>query len=209
MDDFQGTPQTSLRGGSGCGAFSFRKNGADGSVRPWMPVFWTCSGIVKSPASMTSVRSPPPTCFCLNQICSAIAEPKVPPPTTIDHVERPASSRCPGIDLRDVIAEVAAFHVLRERRSFCKLRHVPLLLVRSTMVGRASLTISRFYLGRLRLPNSANYRPFYLRVCASAHIHCDHFLRVIVYRNSGPASGGRGEAHSVPLSSGGLMCRKQ
>lgn len=55
------------------------------------------------------------------------------------------------------------------------------------MVGRASLTISRLYLGRLRLPNSANYRPFYLRVCASAHIHCDHFLRVtIVYRISGP-----------------------
>jgi hypothetical protein len=29
--------------------------------------------------------------------------------------------------------EVAAFHVLCERRSFCKLRHVPLLLVRSTI----------------------------------------------------------------------------
>jgi hypothetical protein len=83
---------------------------------PWTPVFWTCSGIVKSPASITSVRSPPPTCFCLYQTCSAIVEPKVPPPTTII-VERPASSRCPGIDLRDVIAEVAAFHVLRERRS--------------------------------------------------------------------------------------------
>jgi len=55
------------------------------------------------------------------------------------------------------------------------------------MVGRASLTISRFYLGRLRLPNSANCRPFYLPVCASAYIHCDHFLRVtIVYRISGP-----------------------
>jgi len=46
-----------------------------------------------------------------------------------DHVERPASSRFPGIDLRDVIAKVAAFHVLGERRSFCNLRHVPLLLV--------------------------------------------------------------------------------
>ncbi len=55
------------------------------------------------------------------------------------------------------------------------------------MVGRASLRIS-FYLGRLRLPNSANSRPFYLRVSAFGHIHWYHFLRVtIVYRINGPA----------------------
>ena len=89
MDDFHGIPHTSLRGGSGCWAFSLRKNGADGSLSPRMPVFCTCSGIVKSPASMTSVRSPPPVCFCRNQICSAIAEPKVPPPTTITSNGRP------------------------------------------------------------------------------------------------------------------------
>jgi hypothetical protein len=106
-----------------------------------------------------------------------------------DHVEWPASSRFPGIDLGDVIAQVAAFHVLRERRSFCKLSHVPLLLVRSAMVSRPKRNNLTFGdVGRLRPSNSANSRPFDLRVCASTHTRWDHFFRVtIVYRISGPA----------------------
>src|SRR3954471_20824194 len=187
MDDFQGIPQTSLRGGSGCGAFSFRNE-----RRGWV-------GKALDAGVLDMLRNRKEPCFD-DQCAKPAADLLLPEPDMLgdrraesaaaddDHVERPASSRRPGIDLRDVIAEVAAFHVLRERRSFCKLRHVPLLLVRSTMVGRASLTISRFYLGRLRLPNSANCRPFYLRVCAFGHIYWYHFLHVTsVYRMNGSA----------------------
>src|ERR1051326_927358 len=84
--DFHGTPQTSFFAGSGCGA----------SPKPWMPAFCTCSPRTYGPASTTSVRSPPPLCFCRNQRCSAIAAPKVPPPTTMK------SNGCPGSSLKSL-----------------------------------------------------------------------------------------------------------